>query len=59
MIDSMDSYIFFTKINKFSDATRLSAKFIVDEVYSEEETNTIQTSSDENLLVKKKLKFED
>ena len=53
------SYIFLIKINKFIDSARLSTKFIADEIYLENDINTIQMSSDENLPAKKKLKIGD
>ena len=53
------SYIFLTKINRFSYSTWLSAKFLADDIYSEEDIKIIQMSSDDNLSIKKKLKIGD
>ena len=51
------SYTFLTKINKINNTSQLLMRFIIDEVYLEEDIKTIRTSSDDKLPITKKLKI--
>ena len=51
-------HVFLTKINKINDTSWLSTRFIVDEVYLEEDINIVITSIDDKSFTKKKIKIE-